>query len=161
MTRAAQRISAELLQRTALDPLAPEYRQPAEGMPPAPPMGWAFWAIVQSSTPQNSDPTTQWTYTVRRAIKTSTGYGAAKWTTNSTDLTAYNAAENINSTSGRQGNGIDVANLDIDGDEVDDFGFYPIQNGTPVFIVAVPVATTIEYWIIGAGVPNGVDGSCP
>ena len=120
-----------------------------------------FLALVTASAAANSAPTTQWTYTIQRAYKSAAGYGAAKWTAHGSALTAYNAAENINSTSGRQGNGIDVAHLDIDADLTDDFDFYPIQMGTPVLVRPVPVAGEVEYWIMGAGMPNGVDGECP
>lgn len=120
-----------------------------------------FLAVVTASTAANSNPTTQWTYTIQRATKAAAGYGSAAWTGDGTNLTAYNAAENINSTSGRQGNGIDVANLDVNGDDTDDFAFYPIQVGTPVLVREVVYSGATELWIMGAGMPNGVDGGCP
>ena len=120
-----------------------------------------FLALVTASAAANSAPTTQWTYTIQRAYKSAAGYGAANWTAHGSALTAYNAAENINSTTGRQGNGIDVANLDIDGDETDDFDFYPIQNGTPIIVLRESVGETVHYRIVAAGYQNGIDGACP
>lgn len=150
-----------LLQRTAPDPVGSDYDRRPDGMPPetSPPM--MFLAIVTGNTAQNSNPTTQWTYKAKRVYKSATGYGSAKWTQGGDEITCYNMAENINSTSGRQGNSIDVDHLDIDDDGSRDYEFYPIQNNTPVLIIYVPVESTMEYWIVGAGMPNGVDGECP
>ncbi len=115
-----------------------------------------FWAVVQSSSPENSDPTTKWIYTCKRGSKATAGYGSSAWSVTGDTFTAYNPAENINATTGRQGDGIDVANL------TGSFAFYPIQPNTPVIVRLVTVADdgSAEYWIVGAGMPNGVDGGC-
>jgi len=123
-------------------------------------------AIVQSSTGESGGgPTVRWTYTCKWAdFPTEAGY--EKWAVSEefTDsFTAYNLAEELNDGSGRQGNGVDVDSLDIDDDGTDDADFYPIQDGQPVIIWSFYLAAsdTMAYWIIGAGMPNGIDGGCP
>lgn len=150
-----------LMQRTRPDPIGDDYDHRPDGMPPASTAPELFVAIITGNTAQNSNPTTQWTYTAKRAYKNATGYGATKWTQIGETITCFNCAENINSTSGRQGNGIDVANLDVDDDGTRDFEFYPIPNDIPVLVLVIPVGSSVEYLIVGAGMPNGVDGECP
>lgn len=127
-----------------------------------------FIALVESSTKvAGLTHDTQWTYSCKRAYKSDAGYGASCWTTYGDAFTAYNAAENINTgaDSHREGNGIDTDSLDIDVDATDDFDFFPIQDDTPVLVQEVQLDDNeggdIEYWIMGAGYPNGVDGTCP
>ena len=117
--------------------------------------------MITASEAVAGTPTTQWLYTGEKITgKTTTGY-LATWTTSGVEVTLYNAAENINDQAGRQGNGIDV-----DGALFADntFAFYPIQTGTPVLVREVTAGSgstaTTEYWIMGAGMPNGVDGTC-
>ena len=116
---------------------------------------------VTGSTPVAGSPTTKWTYTGERITgKTTAAYGDY-WTTDGVEVTMYNVAEVINTTTGRQGNGI---NVDTALFTDNDFDFYPIQTGTPVVVRQVAVGSgstaVTEYWIVGAGMPNGVDGEC-
>ena len=126
--------------------------------------GLPYTAIVVGSTALNNDPTTQWEYSVKRCRKTTSGYGAAKWTTEGDAFDAYNEAENPNDQTGRQGNGVSLDNLDVDDDDTDDFSFQAIPDGVVVRCRDEPITTpegqvSYETWF--TAVPNGVDGSCP
>jgi hypothetical protein len=95
-----------------------------------------FWAIIQSSTRDGSN--WRWFYKVREAYKSATGYGAGKWVQiEATDLDAFNATEMNNGTSGRLGNGVNVADLGT-------CVVQPCPNGTPVWVRFVGVADTTE-----------------
>jgi hypothetical protein len=102
----------------------------------------------------NSNPV-QWKYQLREVMKNAKGYDA--WV----DVEsggyvgdAFNMAEDNNSTSGEQGNGVDH-----DGDDYPEgFDMSAIPDDTLVTFIFVPVEDTFEAWIIN--VPNGEDGTC-
>ena len=126
-----------------------------------------FMGIVTAAAADALAHTTRWTYTVKKATKATAGYGTANWTAGSTSYTAFNCAENVNTgAQGHvEGNGVNPAHLDLDAsgndDANDEYHFMPIQVGTPVLVMIVDVTGgTREYWIVGAGLPNGVDGLC-
>lgn len=140
--------------------------------PPLGDLGRDFLAIVTASAAVGTTPNAsncQWTYTVQRARKTATGYGISKWTKDGTNITnVRNLNENINDdvAAGANpfGNGVTEDDLDPDADADDDFTLQPIPADTPVIIrpIVVHAATpSVEYWIVGGGVPNGISGSCP
>lgn len=94
--------------------------------------------------------TNQWEYTVTQEVKNTAGYGGWVDSHNGLDeQVAYNRSEENNSGSGRQGNGVDVANLGS-------CTIQPIPVGTHVDVLPFTLADgTVEYWIMGQ--PNGVD----
>ncbi|MBS3735360.1 MAG: hypothetical protein KGY99_10635 [Phycisphaerae bacterium] len=110
-----------------------------------------FWAEITS----HSSPTqNRWTYGFKEVEKTSTGYGGWSDVSGGTTGTAYNTIEDSNTGSGTEGCGVDVDNL-----STDDYTFtiQPASTGVIVWMRAVPVGDTTEYWF---SYVNGVDGSC-
>ena len=83
-------------------------------LPRIPKPDLTFTAKILSSSADGAG-TNRWTYTFEQVRKTDIDYnsGAGGWTAASDGYTgtAYNFAEVINSASGTQGNGVDVANL--------------------------------------------------
>lgn len=108
--------------------------------------------------------TFQWTYSVKPIIKASAGYGDAAWTDIDAAITCYNLAENFNdnvSDCEPYGNGVEKCDLE----EIGTFILTPIPVGALVTVrkVAYRVEDAdpiVEYWITGAGFPNGVTGDC-
>lgn len=106
--------------------------------------------------------TFQWEYTCKFVQKTIVKYGVANWTGYGDAILAYNLAENINddvSGSNPYGNGVNVDDLVAEGTFV--LSAIPAQCIVTARPVVVEAATpSIEYWITGMGVPNGVTGTC-
>lgn len=131
------------------------------------------YGIIKTSTAtgieDDDDNDIQWTYTISEVFKTLVGYGNGAFTDINADGAkygwtedsgiAYNFAEEKNSTSGVQGNGIDIDNDSYTGTS---FEFIPCPVGTIVEFGLFPVAnadgsTTIEAWFYWH---NPVDGEC-
>jgi hypothetical protein len=114
-----------------------------------------FRARIGAATPAGDN---QWTYAFVEVEKTAAGYGG--WTTLSGGRTgsARNTIEDMNSDTGVQGNGVDVANLDTDAFT---FEIQPCPAGNVVWMRTVRFMVddepTTEYWF---DYENGVDGEC-
>lgn len=110
-----------------------------------------FDAIINSSSGSNN----QWTYAFSEVEKTTAGYSG--WTVKSGGITgtAYNRAEDINSATGVQGNGVDADNLDTDDYT---FALQACPDNSIVTIDVIELTTGVnEYWFTHE---NGVDGEC-
>lgn len=95
----------------------------------------------------------QWIYLVRSAIKATPGYGGWAWEEEFREVVCFNRYEDINSSSGVQGTGVNLDNLP------GTFAHQPIPIGTPVEVTEERVQSTgeIEYWFAPM---NGIDGQC-
>jgi hypothetical protein len=122
-------------------------RQPVSG----PSNGFAALIVAAARDGSNW----RWVYTIRAAEKTADGYDGWSNTADSTDLTAYNFAEDLNGASGLLGNGVDTANLP---DPPATFAPQPIPVGSPVWVVSVSAPAGTEYWIVQY--PTSIDGAC-
>ncbi len=112
-----------------------------------------FWAEITGATDLGNN---RWSYSFKQKYKNGAGYGAwADWDGGVTG-TAYNSIEDMNSGSGVQGNGVDVANLDT-ADYT--FTLQPAPTGLIVRMAWVWDYSneTWEYWF---AYENGVDGTC-
>ena len=120
-------------------------------------------SFIAGITGFTSSGSNRWLYAWSEAEKTAAGY--AGWTiktggrsgTTST-LPAYNFVEDMNSGSGVQGNGVNLANLDTA-----DFTFaiQPAPDGLMAIMheikFSIGESNFTEYWF---GYESGVDGSC-
>ena len=123
------------------------------------PLFWptGFWARITSATSQGNN---KWTYRFTRLEKTSPGYDG--WTDLVPEFsrTAYNSAEDQNTASGVQGNGVDVSGADFPAG----FSYQPLPVGLRVWVEEVSFGDAAnkievtEYWI--KNFPNGIDGTC-
>ncbi len=127
-----------------------------------------FIGRVESASVEGAATNYQWTYGVKQVYKSGAGYGTSNWTVVGDTVTAYNAAENINAdvvSEGPYGNGVCEDELDINSNDTDDFTLQRIPTGNIVLVAKVPMLDTSgglsEYWIVGAGMPNGLCGACP
>lgn len=102
------------------------------------------WIKISASSKDGSN--FRWTYTAKLAYRVATGFGA--WVVEGNNITAYNSIEQMNSSSGVMGNGVDTANL----------------AGTSLELQPAPagaiVLATFEFdaWVFSY--ENGVDGAC-
>lgn len=155
----------QLFGRTAAPAIDPAWdRRPAPAAP-GPAASAEFYAIVQSSTAINSDPTTLWKYSVLRVLKKLTsGHGADAWETVGDPIDAYNDCEVPNDQTGTQGNGVALDELDFDADDEPDGALRPVQPGVIVRCRHVPVddpdpgEPVYETWF--TAVPNGLTVTC-
>ena len=103
----------------------------------------------------------QYTYTISEVTKATTGYGTVTggvWSVLSGGRsgTAYNLCENGNGiTSGVLDNGITRANI------ATGFFYEPIKTGDIVLVLQVGGPGFLEFWIVGSGFQNAIDGACP
>jgi hypothetical protein len=104
------------------------------------------WAFVTGATRDGSN--WRWTYQVKRAKKTGAGYqGTWDVRPNAPTWTAYATVESKNTTTGRLGNGVNVADLGS-------CSVQPFQSNYPVWVRPVPIGNgVIELWFEYA---NGV-----
>ena len=142
---------------TPVDAIGRTYNRRPAGKPPAPPMGRPGPFPARIGVYQNPGDN-KWEYDFVEAEKTAEGYGG--WTTlaGGRSGTAYNSIEDMNSDSGVQGNGVDVAHLDTDDYT---FAIQKCPAGNVVWMRTVrfmvgEVAKT-EYWF---SYESGVDGEC-
>lgn len=163
----------ENAQREVLNDLVSRIGQPVQ-----PRQGFSNnrrYGIIRSSTAtgiqDNDSNDIQWTYTLQEVYKAKVGYGDGSvedvWKTwdstidkwEETSGTAYNFAEIRNSTSGVQGNGIDIDNASYD-DTL--FQFVACPDNTIVEFIEVIVqdsnnTITREAWFYWH---TPVDGEC-
>lgn len=117
------------------------------------------WAKITANNPTgvndaNANPV-QWTYTIQEVYKSATGYGGWSNLDNGFNGTAYNFAEDANSTSGTQPS----TGVDHDGaDYPSGFNMTPLQNDLIVPFVLIDAAGAVEAWILPFN--NGEDGTC-
>jgi hypothetical protein len=113
----------------------------------------SFWGRITASL---ADGANRWRYSFVEVEKTVPGYGG--WSQKSGGhigaVNARNSIEDMNSASGVQGNGVNVANLDTDRYT---FTIRPCPSNCIVRMHEVRFGSTTEYWFAYA---NGVDGSC-
>ena len=116
-----------------------------------------------SGTGHATDPSTQWLYTALEVIESSAGYDG--WITKVGGWTgyAYNGVEDLNTnivaaTPGILGCGIDLSNLDYNGDGT--FEFYPVPY-------AVGAVTSAKFRAVVGAAPavwfekiTQIDGAC-
>jgi len=157
-----RRTERELLQRTPLSPVRPEYDRRPDGREGEAAVLDRFPAIVGASAEADSPAQNRWLYAWAEVAKTAAGYGgwAAKSGgrsgTTETDP-ARNRIEDMNDGAGVEGHGVDV-----DGEDYPSgFAVMPAPNGVLVemleiaFIVGGAVVT--EYWFSH---PSADDGTC-
>ena len=119
-----------------------------------------FWARITASASAGDN---QWTYTFTEVRKVVAGYSGWTVVVDGMSGTAYNSAEDINSDSGVQGNGVDPDNLDTE-----DYTFTiqpcPVLSIVRMYRVGFTSEedgyegdNVVEYWFTHE---NGVDGSC-
>jgi len=114
-----------------------------------------FWARVTGHAGAGEN---RWSYDFEGVVKSIGGYGG--WTADpslpSGTGSAYNTVEDMNSGSGTQGNGVDLANLDT---PEYTFQVQPCPAGVVVWMRPVRFGSpeTVEYWFT---YENGVDGGC-
>lgn len=120
--------------------------------------------LIVNSSSAVGGATFQWTYSCQLVKKDLAGYGDTAWSGYGDTITARNPAENINN---------DVAGSDPYGngahkDDLEAIGTFilvaipdkSIVTARPVIVQTDGGATTLEWWITGMGVPNGVTGGC-
>ena len=101
----------------------------------------------------------RWTYTARKQIKTSAGYGGWAAAADVADYTLLNSIEVSNGATGLWGNGVNSTNLPASPATMT---IQPVPNGVIVrawveTFTPSGGAASIEYWF---SYENGVDGSC-
>jgi hypothetical protein len=112
---------------------------------------------VSLTSDANGNPT-QWTYRGKRQVKGSTGYGGWSDLPGTATVDIFNTAEDANTGTGVQGNGVDHGGLDYPSG----FAMQPLLTGNiyPAMQVLCPDGSggsAIEYWVTQA---NGEDGTC-
>lgn len=107
-----------------------------------------------------SEGTNKWSYAFEEVFKdlSKEGYATGTWTemtgglVNDSTFKAYNWYEIINGSSGQQGNGVNVGNLEAG------FAIVPVAAGLIVEGTVHQLEASIrELWF---SAPNAVDGSC-
>lgn len=95
----------------------------------------------------------RWTFTAKRIVKATPGYGGWGDDTDTADYTLYNGVDDANGATGVYGSGLNSANL------TGTFQHVPLGAGAKVHARPVTVASTgaTEWWI---DVVLTVDGAC-
>ena len=118
-----------------------------------------FWVRIGGNSSAGDH---KWNYAWAEVYKASAGYGG--WSTlaggrsgTTGSNPGRNTLEDMNSSSGVQGNGVDVANLDPAETGSDTFEIMPCTSNNIIEMTKVPYSGSFEYWF---KYENGVNGNC-